>query len=254
MKNLIVANLKMNLINSQERDRYLELITKELKNKKFKNTEIVLCPPYVHLEAFQKSCKKGLRIGAQDMFSESKGSYTGEISPVMLKNYGCDFVILGHSDRRRYFSENNHEINLKIIAALKNGLEPILCVGENRGQRAETIIKEQLKNCLKGINRSKMEKVTICYEPVWAISSNNPDHVPTTNEIMSAKLIIKKFLVENFGLKVAERVRIIYGGSVDSINVNETCINSGMSGALVGKESLTPHRFVNVAKIMDNCN
>jgi triosephosphate isomerase (TIM) len=253
MKNLIVANLKMNLINSQERDRYLELMAKGLKNKKFKNTEIVLCPPYVHLEAFQKSCKKGLKIGAQDMFSEPKGSYTGEISPVMLKSYGCEFVILGHSDRRRYFAENDHEINLKIIAALKNGLEPILCVGENKGQRAEKIIIEQLRNCLKGISRGKVENITICYEPVWAISSNNPDHVPTANEIMSARLLIRKFLVENFGAKVAERVRIIYGGSVDSVNVKEICISSGMQGALIGKESLTPHGFVKVAEMMDKC-
>jgi len=253
MKNLIVANLKMNLVNSQERDGYLESMTKEFGNKKFKNSEIVICPAFVHLEAFRKSCKKWLKIGAQDMFSEPRGSYTGEVSPLMIKNYGCEYVILGHSDRRRYFSENDHEINLKIIAALKNGLEPILCVGENRGQRAETVIKEQLQNCLKGVSRGKIEKVTICYEPVWAISSNNPKHPPTTNEIMSAKLVIKKFLVDNFGARVAERVRIIYGGSVDAGNVYETCINSGMNGALVGKESLTPHRFVRVAEIMDGC-
>jgi triosephosphate isomerase (TIM) len=251
MQKLIVGNLKMNLLSPQERERYLSWMDKELKNKKLKNSEIVLCPSFVHLEAFKKWSNKKVKLGAQNMFPEEKGSYTGEISPMMLKNLGCEYVILGHSERRRYLSENDHEINLKIISALKNGLKIILCVGENKNQETD-IILEQLRNCFEGVRRGKMDNVSICYEPVWAISSNNPDHLPTANEIMSAKLLIKKFLVEKFGTKIAEKVRIIYGGSVDSSNVKQICINPGMDGALIGRESLVPHGFMKTAEIINN--
>ena len=250
---MIVGNLKMNLLNAQERDRYLAGMDKELKKTKLKNTEIVLCPPFVHLEAFGKWKKSKVALGAQDMFPEPKGSYTGAISPVMLKNCGCEYVIVGHSERRRYFAENNHEINLKVLAALKNGLVPILCVGENSGQEMAQVILGQLRDCLEGVNRAKIEKVVICYEPVWAISSNNPNHMPTTNEIMGAKLLIRKFLVGKYGIKIAEKVRIIYGGSVAADNVDAVCINSDMGGALVGRESLSPHEFLKIAHSIDNC-
>lgn len=251
MKKLIIANLKMNLINLQERERYFKLFEKELAGKTFPNTEIILCPPFVHLEAFKKWKNKKIKLGGLNMFPETRGSYTGEISPVMLKSLGCEYVILGHSERRRYLSENNHEINLKVISALKNGLTPILCVGENKGQEIITVMQEQLRACLAGVSRVKIENVIICYEPVWAISSNNPDHLPTTNEIMSARLLIRKFLVEKFGVKIAEKVKIIYGGSVAPANVVETCIDSDMDGALVGKESLTPYSFLKIAQIID---
>ena len=241
----------MNLINLQERERYFKLFEKELEGKNFPGVEIILCPPFIHIEAFSRWKNKKVKLGGLNMFPETKGSYTGEISPVMLKNLGCEYVILGHSERRRYLSENNHEINLKVISALKNGLTPILCVGENKGQEMIAVIPEQLQDCLAKVSRTKIENVVICYEPVWAISSNNPDHLPTTNEIMSARLLIRKFLVEKFGVKIAEKVRIIYGGSVAPANVAETCINSDMDGALVGKESLTPYSFLKIATMID---
>lgn len=209
---------------------------------------------YPHRSFYEMGQKK-IKIGAQDVFSEDKGSYTGEVSPLMLKNFGCEYVIIGHSERKRYFAENNQEINLKIINALRNGLKPILCVGESAEQKTNgaAVVMRQLEECLDGINKAKIENVTICYEPVWAISSNHPDHPPTCNEIMGAGLLIRKFLVGKYGAKTAEKVRIIYGGSVAPDNVNDTCINSGMKGALVGKESLTPHSFVKVAEVINNC-
>lgn len=251
MEKLVVGNLKMNLLNPQERERYLQSLDKELKGKKLKNSEIVLCPPFVHLEAFQKFKKTGL--GAQDMFPESKGSYTGEISPLMLKNFGCEFVIVGHSERRRYFSENNHEINLKLLAALKNGLKPILCVGETKIEKDnhETlrVISKQVKDALNNITRAKAQQIIIAYEPVWAIGSGL---VPTANEVMEGKLLIRKILVELFGKKYAEMVRILYGGSVNSKTVKQVCVDSGMDGALIGRESMTPHEFVKIATIINN--
>jgi len=252
----IIANLKMNLLSPQEREHYLNSLEKELKKKKLKNVEIILCPAFVHLEAFNKwRGKRKEKIGAQNMFSEDKGSYTGEVSPVMLKKIGVDFVILGHSERRRYFMENNEEVNLKISAALKNGIRPILCIGETKAEKESDltmqVVGKQLKECLMDIPRSKIEQIIFVYEPVWAISSNNPDCPPTANEIMSAKLLIRKFLVEKYGARIAGRAAIIYGGSVNMSNMKDVCINSEMDGALVGKESLLPHEFIKIAETLN---
>lgn len=258
MKKLAIANLKMNLLSPRERDLYLKTLAGKLAGKKLTATEIVLCPPVVHLEALEawKKSLKGLKLtavksGAQNVFPETKGAYTGEISPEMLRNFGCEFVILGHSERRRYFSENNQEINLKVLAALKAGLTPVLCVGENKNEEMSRVVVGQLRECLAGVSRNKIEKMVLCYEPVWAISANNPDHLPTTNEIMSARLLVKKFVVDNFGAKTAERVPIIYGGSVAADNVAETCVDSGMDGGLIGKDSLTPHNLVKIAEALE---
>ncbi len=253
MDKLIIGNMKMNIVTLTEREHYLNLFKKELKGVSLKETGVVLCPPYIHLETFVKKISKKVAMGAQNVFWERKGSFTGEISSAMLKNIGCQYVILGHSERRRYFTERDGEINLKMLASLKTGLKPILCVGENKNQRNNNnvIITQQLKNCLKGVNQSRIQEVVICYEPVWAISANNPNHLPTADEIMSARLVIKKFLVEKYGLKIAEKVKIIYGGSVSVTTVRETCLDSGMQGALIGKASLDPYEFIKIAKIMD---
>jgi triosephosphate isomerase len=256
MQKLIVGNLKMNILTISERERYFESFKNELGKKKITNSQIVFCPPSVHIESFVKKIKsKNVSVGAQNIFWEEKGSYTGEISAPMIKNLGAEYVILGHSDQRRYFFENDEKINLKISAALKSGLKIILCIGENGEQKksgnGEETVSEQLEGCLKNISSTKITNVSVCYEPVWAISSNNPDHLPTTDEIMSAKLLIKKFLVGKYGMKIAGKIKIIYGGSVDLNSVKETCIDSGMDGALIGKESLTPSSFIRIAEIID---
>lgn len=257
MQKIVIANIKMNLLTLPEREKYLESFKKEIKNKKIENAQIVFCPPNVHLETFVKKLKtKNVSVGGQNIFWEEKGAYTGETSAPMVKNIGAEYVILGHSDQRRYFFENDEKINLKINSALKNGLKVILCIGEDgvqkkSGQGEETIC-QQFKECLKNINPAKIANVIICYEPVWAISSNNPDHLPTADEIMGAKILIKKCLIEKYGMKTAKKVKIIYGGSVAPDNVEETCIGPGMDGALVGKESLTPSNFVKIVEIIDN--
>lgn len=249
----VIANLKMNLLSPRERDQYLVSLAKELKKKKINNFEIILCPPFVHLEAFAKNRKKNIKIGAQDVFSENKGSYTGEISPSMLKNFGCEYVILGHSERRRYFSENNEDINLKILAALKENLIPILCLGETKAEKEnETtlqVIENQIKECLTDVPRSKIEKIIFVYEPVWAVGS---DLNPTVHEIMEAKVLIKKILVEMFGQNNIKNVRILYGGSVNSKNAKEVCLDPDLDGVLVGRESLLPHEFIKIVETISN--
>jgi triosephosphate isomerase (TIM) len=250
---LIIGNLKMNLLSVDDREKYFELFNKEITGKKINNTEIVLCPPFVHLESFKKLASKKVRIGAQNMFWEGAGSYTGEISAIMLKNFGCEYVIIGHSERRRYFCENNEEINLKIAAALKANLKSVLCVGETKMERATHqmlgVITKQLKKALAGISRAKLENIAIAYEPVWAVGT---DVTPTTHEIMEAKVLIRKILVEIFGKKYAEKVSILYGGSVNSRTVKKLCDDPGMDGALVGRESLLPHEFLKIAEIINS--
>ncbi len=253
MKKLVIGNLKMNILSPDERDRYLAWLKKELAGKKNNDSEIILCPPFVHMEAFKKWNNKKIHLGAQNMFSETKGSYTGEISPVMLKNLGCEYVILGHSERRRYFGESNGSINLKIASALKNGLKPILCVGETReekeNERTLGVITNQVKEALLGVKRAKAEQIILAYEPVWAIGG---EKVPTANEIMEAKLLIRKILVDLFGKKYADLVPIIYGGNVNIKTVAGVCVDSGMDGVLIGRESLQPHEFVKIADIINN--
>jgi len=252
MKKLVVGNLKMNLINTQERERYLKLFEKELAGKNLTNTQIVLCPPFIHLEAFKKWKNKKIKLGAQNMFSQAKGSFTGEISPTMVKNFGCEYVVLGHSERRRFFTEKNDEINSKVHAALKNGLYPIICIGETKVEREEhkilEVITEQLTVTLSHINRTKASQIIVAYEPVWAVGS---DLTPTSHEIMEAKVLIRKILVSLFGFKYAAEVRILYGGSVKPPNVEELCLEPGMDGVLIGRESLNPHEILKIAQIID---
>lgn len=255
MNKLVVGNLKMNIISPADREKYFELFRKEIKGKKLKETEIVLCPPFIHLESFNKILNKRVRLGAQNMFWEERGSFTGEMSPLMLKNFGCDYVIIGHSERRRYFCENNEEINLKVVSALKNNLKPIICVGETKIEKANHqmlgIVTAQLKKALQGVARAKSENVIIAYEPVWAVGT---DVIPTAHEIMEAKVLIRKILVDVFGKKYAEKVPILYGGSVNSRTVKEVCINPGMDGVLIGRESLIPHEFIKISEIINNLN
>jgi len=242
----------MNILSVEERNSYFDLFKKEVSGKKIGNCEIVLCPSFVHLEAFRKSLAKKIKTGAQNIFWESSGAYTGETSGIMLRDLGCEYVIIGHSERRRYFCENNEEINLKINAALKIGLKPVLCVGETKIEKAThqmlSVISRQLKKALLGITRVKLEQVIVAYEPVWAVGS---DVTPSTHEIMESKVLVRKILVEMFGKKYAEKVQILYGGSVNSRTVRGLCNDSGMDGVLVGRESLNPHEFLKIAEIIN---
>lgn len=241
----------MNLLSPQEREQYIAAIKKEIKNKKLTNSDIVICPPYLHLEGFKKTISKKIKLGSQNVFWEPKGSFTGEVSPQMLQNFGCEYAIIGHSERRRYFCENNAEINMKVKAALKFGLKPIICVGETKLEKdsGQTlgVISRQVKEALADIARAKSGQITIAYEPVWAVGS---DAVPTAHEIMEARVLIKKILVGMFGKKYASETRILYGGSVNSRTAREVCVEPEMDGALIGRESLLPHEFLKIASII----
>jgi triosephosphate isomerase (TIM) len=256
-KKLTVANFKMSLNMSFEVNNWMENFKKATDVLDLRNGEIVLCPPIGLLDKFvQKIEHQDVAFGAQNCFWEQKGAFTGENSPVMIKSLGGKYVILGHSERREFFGETNDMINLKLKMALKSSLTPILCIGESGEEKKKDFtleaIKKQFYECLAEISSNKMEEIVLCYEPIWAISANNPDHLPDSNEIMEARLLIKKLVMKYYGEGVASKVRILYGGSVKGDNVEEVCVKAGMDGALIGGASLLPYDLARIAKILDN--
>jgi triosephosphate isomerase len=253
MNRIVIGNLKMNLQSISERDEYLMHIGEEMKKKKLSNVSLVLCPPFVHLEGFRKWKNKKIFRGAQDVFWENRGSFTGEVSPIMIKEMGCSHVIIGHSERRRYLGETLEMTMHKMQIVLMNDLVAILCVGETAEEKQDDrmmeVISNQLQEALRGVKSTDLKKIIIAYEPVWSIGTGI---IPSSNEVMSAKLLIKKILHDIFGKQLSAEVAIVYGGSVNAQTVRQVCLEAEMDGVLVGKESLNPEEFMKIAEIIDN--
>jgi len=248
---LIVGNLKMNLVTPREREAYVQSMKVQLRKHTHLPVDIVLCPPFLHIDMFAKHFEKLAVIGAQDVFWERKGSYTGEISPVMLKEFHCSQVIVGHSERRKYQQESDEGLRMKVLSALDAGLDVIYCIGETQQERnadmIAEVIKKQVIEGLNGMSGSKLEHLALAYEPIWSIGSNI---TPSSNEIMEVKLLIKKSVAKLFGSGAEERMKILYGGSVNSKNITSVCVEPGMDGVLVGRESLHPDEFLRIAENM----
>ncbi len=258
MKILIVANWKMNLQTLVEAKTLFNSIKKGIKNVKNAcpvgsrrlsfGVEAVICPPFVYLPEFKTTGSK-LKLGAQDCFYEEKGAYTGEISPIMLKNLGCQYVILGHSERRKYFRETDEIINKKLKAAIRAKLKPIFCVGENREERergeTQMVLKCQIENGLKGIKKREITNLVLAYEPVWAVGTGKPC---STNEAQTMSLFLRKIVAKNYSSSVAKNLSVLYGGSVNGKNAKDYVLGAGMSGFLIGGASLDAKEFVKIIK------
>ena len=249
---LIVANWKMNPLTSDEAEE-LSRAT-QVGAHGLKGLEVVLCPPFPYLAAVNLQISI-VRLGAQDCFYEQKGAYTGAVSPAMLKDIGCEYVIIGHSERKQYFGETDEIINKKIKAALKAGLKVVLCIGEDtrdsfdsRGRWTHELdpkVKEQLVGALLGIKKSQISNVVIAYEPVWAIGTGNPAN---PDDVLSAKIFIRKILSNLYGRKEADKVRVLYGGSTDRKNAVSFIKDGNADGLLVGGASLDAEEFVEMLK------
>lgn len=239
MKNLIVANWKLNPVTKKEAESIFKGIARGVKKLK---SEVVVCPPFVYL-----SLLKGLPIGAQNVFFEEKGAFTGEISAVMLKDLGAEYVIIGHSERRKYFGETDESVNKKIRAAIKAEVEQIFCVGETDAQRnngeAEKVVEQQIKVGLKDV--LDVAGMVVAYEPVWAIGTGKACGVEDAKKM---KEFITKTITEIYGVKMANQVRILYGGSVNSQNSEAYIKEAGYNGLLVGGASLNAEEFVKIVK------
>jgi len=241
---LLVANLKMNLLSRDEVKQYLQVLHREAEGRKITQAEVIMCPPMLWVNEFSH-LPGGFHKGAQNVFWEKSGSYTGEISPVMLKNDGIEYVLIGHSERRLYAGETDEIVRTKTHSALKHLLTPIVCIGESEEERRRgmvaSVLEMQLESIFTGLSKLQAEKVIIAYEPRWAIGS---DRTPTTEEIQEVKTLIHNFLEKLLDEGTAERIRVLYGGSVKSAYLGAVSWEAGMDGVLVGRESLFPYEIV----------
>jgi triosephosphate isomerase (TIM) len=246
MNKLIIANWKSNPKTVKEAEGIISGYLKFFKD--VKNKELVIIPPSLFLFLGNKIKSKKIFLGSQNIFPETESSVTGEVFSSMLKSLNISYVIVGHSERRS-LGESDNFINSQIKTILKGGMTPILCVGEkNRDEDGDFLssIKNQLKTCLDGVNKSKIKNIIIAYEPIWAIGKDAVRQA-SPEEFIEMKIYIRKILSDIYGPKTSSSVKIIYGGSVNSNNA-EAFISAGADGLLVGRDSLDIKKFETLIK------
>lgn len=246
-KSIIAGNWKMHKTVSEAVAMVQELKTLVAGETK---AEVVVCPPFTALYSVgQAVAGSNVRLGAQDMYWEKQGAFTGEVSPSMLKDTGCTYVIIGHSERRQYFAETDETVNEKLKAALDAGLIPIMCVGETLSEReagdTEKVVSVQVRGGLRNLSADQVAGIVIAYEPVWAIGTGRTASSDDANAVCA---FIRKTVAELFGSKSADAVRIQYGGSVKPENISELMGKSDIDGALVGGASLEAATFSKIVK------
>lgn len=251
---IIIGNWKMNPSTIEEAEKMVKSIAKSIS--KIKNTQIVICAPFLYIERLKKVSRK-ISIGAQDAFYEEKGAFTGEVSSHMLSNIGVKYVILGHSERRT-LGESNSDINKKLKSALSSSITPILCVGERERDESHgyfNLVKNQLLESLDGIPKNLLYKIIIAYEPVWALSSTPNRRDATALDSREMAVFIRKTLSDKLGAQNQEKnkmPRIIYGGSANEKDCLDFLQNGGVDGLLPGRASLDPKKFVEIISIAEN--
>jgi len=246
-KPFVAGNWKMNKLAGQAKILVEEMLP---GLQSVHAVESVLCPPFLSLMLVSELvANTGIGVGAQNLFWETSGAYTGEVSPEMVREF-CDYVILGHSERRAYFGETDQTLNKRVLAALKVGLTPIVCVGEtlseNEAGLTADVIHRQVVEGLANLTAEQGEKLVVAYEPVWAIGTGRAASGPVANTVLAD--IIRPTLADLFGDDIAQGIRILYGGSVTSANAAEFFGQPEIDGALVGGASLKPADFVAIVQ------
>lgn len=229
---------------------FVNKLINELAGKRFK---IVVCPPFVSIaDVVELTHGTNLSVGAQNCHFERSGAFTGEVSPTMLKAVGVEFVIVGHSERRRYFNETDELVNRKVKAVIAEGMRPILCVGETKEEREKgltfCVVESQLRQALYGLSRQEAEKVVIAYEPVWAIGTGI---VAKPEQAQEVHCFIRKLLSNIYGEELAQMIPILYGGSIKPDNFFAIMAQPDVDGGLVGGASLDD-QFVQLAEIVQS--
>lgn len=240
-KPIIAGNWKMHK-TIDEAVSFVEEIKPLVKDAK---AEVVVCPTFVALDAVVKAAKgTNIKVGAQNVYFEEKGAFTGEIAPNMLEAMGVDYVIIGHSERRQYFNETDESVNKKVKAVFAHNMIPILCVGESLEEReaniTEEVIGRQVKLDLAGLTNEQVENIVIAYEPIWAIGTGKTATSDQANETIA---FIRSVVADVYGKETAEKTRIQYGGSVKPSTIAEQMAKSDIDGALVGGASLVAADF-----------
>lgn len=246
-KPFLAGNWKMNM-NSATAVALAAGLAKELAE--IDSVDVAVCPPFVYLQSVAAAVSASdIAVGAQDVYFEGNGAFTGEISCDMLKDCGCTYAIIGHSERRHVIGEKDGLINKKIKAAIQSGLLPIFCVGELLDERdagkTMEVVAEQVKNGLEGISAEQVKTVTIAYEPVWAIGTGRN---ATPDQAQEVHAVIRKLLAEMYGQKLADALRIQYGGSAKPANTAELMAQPDVDGLLVGGASLKVDDFAAMVK------
>jgi len=246
----IAGNWKMNL-DKDSAVALAEGLAREAEQ--VDDVDLAVCPPSVYLDSVGKALAGSkVGLGAQNVYHQPKGAYTGEISVSMLRDLGCEYVILGHSERRHVLGETDDQINKKVHAALDAGLEPIVCVGELLAEREAgktlDVIRSQFDGSLAGLSKEQIVRVVIAYEPVWAIGTGK---VATPQQAEEVHLDLRKILEDRYNKEVADTVRIQYGGSVKPENAAELLSRPNIDGALVGGASLKVELFMGIVAGLD---
>lgn len=242
---LVAGNWKMNKTASEGVDLVKEIVASDGQQT---DVHVAVCPPYTALAAVAPELENStVQLGAQNMHHEASGAYTGEVSAEMLRNLFVTFVILGHSERREYFAEDDAFINKKVLAALANSLRPILCVGETLDQREAdqtlAVIQKQVEGGLAGVAKDQAEQIVIAYEPVWAIGTGKS---ATPEMAQEAHAAIRKLLAAQFDTASADKIRILYGGSMKPGNADELMKQPDVDGGLIGGASLKSQDFLKI--------
>ncbi|MBI5327465.1 MAG: triose-phosphate isomerase [Deltaproteobacteria bacterium] len=244
---LIAGNWKMHMTINQAASLVLK-IRDAIKG--VHDVEVVVAPPFTALHHINYLlAETPIQLCGQDVFWEKNGAYTGELSPEMLKDVGCHYVIIGHSERRQHFHETDENVNKKLLASLKEGLKPILCVGESLEQResgkAISIIRKQVAEGLKNVSHGHMKDVVVAYEPIWAIGTGKTAKPEQAEDIHNG---IRELLYDMFNLEAVKETRLIYGGSVKANNIDDIMAQPNIDGVLVGGASLSAEEFARIVR------
>jgi len=249
-KKLIIGNWKMNLDYAEAKSLLQEIA--KLKDDFNSDAEIVVCPPMPYLSVFHELLKSNdwIKLGAQNTFSQNAGAYTGETSPTQLKSLGVEYVIVGHSERRDYFEEDNKFLLQKVKALLKEGLTPIFCCGEQLQVRKSNVFKEfvmkQIEDVVFTLSAEEVSKIIIAYEPIWAIGTGK---TATAAEAQEIHKLIRLRLEKNYGEKVSKAIPLLYGGSMKPDNANELLAQTDIDGGLIGGASLEAEAFAKISML-----
>jgi triosephosphate isomerase len=243
-KKIVAGNWKMNTLLKDGME--LAKAVEKLEQEKSSDALVIIAPPYTHLSRVNDLID-GVKLASQNCASEESGAYTGEVSPDMLLSVGVEYVILGHSERRSYYGEDNELLNKKTKLVLAKGLKPIFCIGEVLEERESgtfyDVIREQVQVGLKGLSKEDMDKVVIAYEPVWAIGTGV---VASPEQAQEMHKYIRDLLVELFDAEVAENMSILYGGSCKPSNAAELFSNPDVDGGLIGGAALKAEDFLGI--------
>ncbi|MGL4562040.1 MAG: triose-phosphate isomerase [Brevinema sp.] len=246
MKNLMAGNWKMHKTIA-EGVAFVQELKKKVADKS--DRSVLLCVPFTMLHAVAEAAKGSpIKVGSEDMFFEEKGAFTGEISPLMVKDAGATFTLIGHSERRVIFGETDSIVNKKMKVALAHAITPVLCIGESleerEGGKLETVLNTQIKGAFEGISPTDAKKVVIAYEPVWAIGTGK---TASPQDADDAHARSRKIVESLYGKEIANAMLILYGGSVKADNVDELMAMPNINGALVGGASLEVESFARIA-------